>query len=216
MKAQKAGQFLFLKNTAGAMPPFYGKLDHHRVHIIQQYEADRLDWSLYDAIILTTHSDQHHLLELTDRFEAYLEMGGTVQFNGHVTQPFLPELTHFVPLPSRGKNDLIVHREANHPVFEGIDSNMLSFRKGVSGFYGRGMNPPPQNADIINSVGPDHWPLDWIASRPSGGRIFMHAGNDIWGFLLFGSPQNLPFVQHFFDWLATSSNLKPSEMVGQS
>ncbi|PLW76618.1 hypothetical protein [Cohaesibacter celericrescens] len=213
MSTVPAGRFLFLKNTAGGLPAFFPKLAHHNFDIIQQYEADRLDWSHYDAIILTTHSDQRHLMELSNRFNAYLEQGGTILFNGHVVQAFLPELSFFKPLPKRGKFDLVVHREKEHPAFDGIDSNILSFRKGVSGFYGRGMNPPPQGAEILNSVGPDHWPLDWIATRPSGGRIFMHAGNDIWGFLMIGSSQNLPLVQRFFDWLSASSNQKPATQI---
>lgn len=201
------GRFLFVKNTAGGLAAFIPKLARHRFDVIQQYEIERLDWSVYDAIILTTHSDQHHLMELRDKFETYLEQGGTVLFNGHVVQSFLPELTQFQPLPSRGKYDLVVHREAQHPAFDGIDSEMLSFRKGVSGFYGRGMNPPPEGAEIINTVGTDHWPLDWIAKRSSGGRLFVHAGNDLWGFLMIGSPENLPYVQRFFDWLTESSNV---------
>ncbi|PLW77199.1 hypothetical protein [Cohaesibacter celericrescens] len=213
MSATPSGRFLFLNNTAGALPVFLTNLVHHHFDCIQQYEADRLDWSCYDAIILTIHSDQRHLMELAGHFDAYLKSGGTIFFNGHVVQRFLPELCAFKPLPKRGKLDLMVHREKEHPVFEGIDSAMLSFRKGVSGFYGRGMNPPPEGAEILNSVGPDHWPLDWIATRSTGGRLFMHAGNDFWGFWMIGSPQNLPIVQRLFDWLATSSNINSSESV---
>lgn len=208
MTEHSKGRFLFMKNTAGGLPAFFPKLDHHRFDIVQQYDTERLDWSCYDAVILTTHSDQHHLMEMRDKLEHYLALGGTVHFNGHVAQCFLPELTPFQPLPTRGRNDLIIHREKDHPAFAGIDSQMLSFRKGVSGFYGRGMNPPPAGlVDVINSVGKDRWPLDWIVTRPSGGRIFVHAGNDIWGFLMIEAPQNLPLVQQYFDWLATSSSL---------
>nr|WP_321981943.1 hypothetical protein [uncultured Cohaesibacter sp.] len=206
--AKSQGRFLFVDNTAvglAALPP---RLDRHRVDGLQQYEIDRLNWAVYDAVILTIHADQIHLMELKDKFESYLACGGTVLFNGHVAQPFLPELTRFQPLPKRGRNDLIVHREADHPAFDGITGELLSFRKGVSGFYGRGMNPPPEGAFVINSIGADHWPLDWIVERESGGRIFVHAGNDIWGFLMIGSPENLSYVQRFFDWLSESSSLK--------
>ena len=211
MSETASGRYLFLKNTAGGLPAFFPKLAHHRFDIVQQYETQRLDWTNYDAVILTMHSDQHHLMDMADKFDAYLAAGGTVLFNGHVIETFLPELSRFQVLPSRGKYDLVINREKDHPTFEGIDSEMLSFRKGVSGFFGRGMNPPPEGAEIINSVGPDHWPLDWIYTRDSGGRIFMHAGNDIWGFFMIGSPQNLPLVQRFFDWLASSSNLKSNK-----
>ncbi|TLP44110.1 hypothetical protein FDK21_14965 [Cohaesibacter sp. CAU 1516] len=206
--AKAQGRFLFVDNTAvglAALPP---PLARHRVDIVQQYEIDRLNWAVYDTIILTIHSDQIHLMGLKDKFEGYLACGGTVLFNGHVVQPFLPEFRLFQPLPKRGRSDLLVHREGDHPAFDGITGEVLSFRKGVSGFYGRGMNPPPQGAIVINSIGPDHWPLDWIVERESGGRIFVHAGNDIWGFLMIGSPENLSHVQHFFDWLSESSNLK--------
>lgn len=206
-----SGRFLFLKNTAGGLPAFFPKLEHHRFDIIQQYEADRLDWTAYDAIILTTHSDQHHLYDLKDKFNAYLEAGGTVLFNGHVVKQFLPELTPFQVLPKRGRDDMLVKRAKDHPAFDGIDNETLSFRKGVSGFYGRGMNPPPEGAEVINVIGADDWPLDWISTRASGGRIFMHAGNDLWGFMMIGSPQNLPYVQRFFDWLASSSAINSNK-----
>ena len=203
----RAGIFLLLKNTAGGEPAWFPELERHCIDSIQQYDGERLDWSRYDALILTTHSDQHHLMEIRSRLDGYLAGGGTILFNGHVARPFLDELTPFEPLPRRGLTELVVNREADHPVFEGVTSDMLTLRKGVAGFYGRGTNPPPDGALVLNSVSPERWPLDWIVERPSGGRIFVHGGNDIWSFFMTGAPGNLALVQRFFDWLADTSRM---------
>lgn len=199
------GTFLYLDNTGSGLPKMLSKLQNHKMHKVPQYEADSLDWSGYTGLILTMHSDQHHLMALSDKFNDYLDQGGNVFFNGHVVQPFLPELTPFYPLEKRSKEELVIHREIEHPAFAGIDSDFLTFRKGVAGFYGRGTNPPPPGAVVINSVGFSHAAVDWVSTRASGGSLFVHSGNDLWTFFMVGAPEGLPFVQQFFDWFTETS-----------
>jgi hypothetical protein len=70
---------------------------------------------------------------------------------------------------------------SEHPVFAGVDTDDLSFRKGVAGFYGRGHNPPPAGARVLQRLSsPDGPPLDYVYHRPDGGRVLMHSGNDLW------------------------------------
>jgi hypothetical protein len=92
----------------------------------------------------------------------------------------LPEFWPFVPLPRADLEHLKVHRLTPHPVFEGVDMADLTYRRGVAGFYARGHNPPPPGAIALTGLGPGRAPCDWVYERPAGGRIFMHAGNDLW------------------------------------
>jgi hypothetical protein len=134
----------------------------------------------YDALFVGTGTDQRVLVELRPRLERFLAAGGTIVFCGHVAYPFLEGLASFVPLADYRLDDLAVHRVAPHPVFDGIEARDLSFRRGVAGFYGRGHNPPPVGAVVLNVLGPRRAPVDWLRVYPSGGALLVHAGIDLW------------------------------------
>lgn len=151
-----------------------------RVAIVDQYALPEIDLSGYRALLLSMVTDQQTLMERKPQLEAFLDGGGTIVLNGHVGFPFLDGLTPFVPLPRRGKADLVIARLADHPVFDGVSAEDLTLRRGVAGFYGRGHNPPPAGALALNGVGPDRVPVDWLWHRPNGGRLFSHAGIDLW------------------------------------
>lgn len=201
------GKFLYLQNAYGGPPPALLSVQNHTIDIYQQYDTERLDWSDYDAVLLSMSADQVHLGEIMPKLEAYLNGGGTLLINGHVARPFLPELRRYEPMEKRGFKELVIHREAEHPLFEGISAEGLTLRKGVAGFYGRGSNPPPDGALAIHSVGPDHVAVDWLYDRPKGGRIFVHSGVELWAVLMLEGPQGLPVIQGFFDWLAKTSKV---------
>lgn len=202
-----AGQFLYVQNAYGGPPPALTKVSGHQIHFYQQYDTDRLDWTGYDAVLLSMSADQVHLGEISAKLAAYLDAGGTLLINGHVARPFLPELRRYEPMAKRGLNELTIHRESAHPLFEGISAASLTLCKGVAGFYGRGSNPPPEGALVIHSVGPDHVAVDWLYERPQGGRIFVHSGVELWAVLMLEGPQGLPVIQKFFDWLAETSKV---------
>lgn len=172
---------LFLKPIKGAggdLPDIMGfvdnavQVDHYRLH--------ETDLTGYAALLLPAHLDQRYFGRITAQVEAFLDGGGTLVFNGHVAWPMLPEFRPFVPLPRIDLAHLQVHRLKPHPVFEGVDMQDLTYRRGVAGFYGRGHNPPPPGAVAVTGLGPERAPCDWVFERPRGGRIFMHAGNDLW------------------------------------
>jgi len=147
---------------------------------IEHYALETVDLSAYRALLLPAHLDQRFFGTLTGKVEAFLDGGGTLVFNGHVAWPMLPEFSPFRPLDRFNVDALQIHRLADHPVFEDVSTEHLTYRRGVAGFYARGCNPPPEGAVLLHGVGPDRLPCDWIYERPGGGRIFMHAGNDLW------------------------------------
>ena len=175
------GRCLFLKPIKGAggdLPDIGGfvedaeQIDHYRLHEITLQD--------YAALLLPAHLDQRYFGSIAPGITDFLDGGGTLVFNGHVAWPMLPEFNPFVPLPRVNLEQLQVHRLTAHPVFDGVDMQDLTFRRGVAGFYARGHNPPPQGAIPVTGLGPARAPCDWVYRRPSGGRIFMHAGNDLW------------------------------------
>ena len=143
-------------------------------------ELEENDLAAYRALLVPAHIDQRALARLSKGLSRFLDAGGLMVFNGHLTYPVLPELATFVPAPRRGLQGLMVERVAEHPVFEGVDTQHLSFRRGVAGFYGRGANPPPPGATVLHVLKQDRSPVDWVWERPAGGTIFMHGGNNLW------------------------------------
>lgn len=202
-----AGKFLYVQNAYGGPPPALTKVSGHAIHFYQQYDTERLDWTGYDAVLISMSADQVHLGEIRPKLEAYLDGGGTLLINGHIARPFLPELSRYEPMEKRGLKELVIHRENEHPLFAGVPADSLTLRKGVAGFYGRGTNPPPDGALVIHSVGPDHVAVDWLYERPKGGRIFVHSGVELWAVLMLEGPQGLPVIQGFFDWLSQTSKV---------
>lgn len=167
-----------IKGAGGDLPAVADRRPDARE--IEHYALHETDLAGVRAILLPAHLDQIYLGEIAPVIEAFLDRGGRLVFNGHVARPMLPEFRTFVPLASRRLDDLRVARLADHPVFEGVAADDLTFRRGVAGFYARGHNPPPEGATPLNGVGPDRVPCDWVYARPRGGEILMHAGNDLW------------------------------------
>lgn len=147
---------------------------------VAQYALNPAALRPHRALLIGTHHDQRHLVTQRATLEGFLDGGGTIVFCGHVVYPFLAGLTRFRPSGSGRLADLRVARAAAHPIFEGVDAHDLTFRRGVAGFYCRGCNEPPPGAQVLNTVGADGLPVDWLWQRPGGGRVLMHAGNDLW------------------------------------
>src|SRR5215475_9720216 len=133
------------------------------------------------GLITSAALDQVAFAECRPLLEEFLARGGRIVFNGHLLRPFVEGLQPYIPLPSQRRADLELERLAPHPVFAGISVAMQQTQRGVAGFYGRGHNPPPPGACALTGIGPERRPVDWEWVLPSGGGLFVHAGNDIWG-----------------------------------
>ncbi len=154
-----------------------------RIDLIPEADlAARAPASL-SVLLVPAHIDQRLFATNRPWIRAFFKTGGALVFNGPLAHPFLDDLLPFIPLRRRGRADLQVRRVADHPIFAGVDDADLSFRRGVSGFYGRGTNPPPAGARVLAVVGDaedERMPLDWDWSPPEGGHLLMHAGNNLW------------------------------------
>lgn len=134
----------------------------------------------YDSILIPSQVDQRALVQHRPTLIRFLNQGGTLVINGHIAYDFCPGLSFFVPTTHRKLDALRIERVAPHPIFDGVDTDDLTFRKGIAGFYGRGSNPPPQGAIALHVLQLDRLVVDWLWQRPDGGRILMHSGNDLW------------------------------------
>jgi hypothetical protein len=143
------------------------------------YGLERLDLNGYSALLISMHLDQRYLASRAAQIESFLWDGGTVIANGHLAYPFLPGMTGFHALQDYGLRDLAVKRLVDHPIWEGVSENDLTFRRGVAGFYGRAWHDPPQRAVVVHALGIPDRPVDFI--YPVGkGCVLFHGGNDLW------------------------------------
>lgn len=175
-----------------------------RVDAIAMQELGRADLGRYRGLLIGLHADQLLLQARRAQLEGFLAGGGTIVFCGHVAHPFLDELRQFEPMPGYRLDDLRVRLERPHPVWSGVDAEHLTFRRGVAGFYGRGHNPPPPGATVINTLGPQRRPVDFVCRPAAGGRLLVHAGADLWGYLEADSTASRMGPQ-LLDWIAADA-----------
>jgi hypothetical protein len=173
---------LLIHSHYGPTPAPYAAAVHNgRVICVREAALTARHFEEASGLITTTHLDQVGFLRWTEDVTALLDRGGRWFFNGHMLRTFLPGLGIYVPLEKPKRADYALTRLDEHAIFAGIDQKSLEENKGVAGFYGRGYNPLPEGGLAVNGIGPELRPVDWEWSRPEGGRIFSHAGNDLGG-----------------------------------
>jgi len=166
---------------------------------VDVYSLASVDLASYRALFVGMHVDQRFVAERGDDLARFVSGGGVLVLTGHVAYPVLPELQPFVPLDRPGKDALRVFRGEPHPVFAGVDPAEQTAVKGVAGFYGRGHNPPPPDAQILNRLGSaDGVPVDYAYARDAG-LVFVHAGNDFWQYMNDGRT-TARIVPQLLDW----------------
>ncbi|RMX06524.1 hypothetical protein D8I35_08350 [Corticibacter populi] len=193
----------FLNFGGGDGPPALTGGHPPRVTNLRLYDLETLPGDAlqqWRAILVPCHVDQRFLQSRRPHLERYLLNGGTLVVNGHVAYPFLCWLQPFEAAPALGLEGLRVHRAAPHPIFAGVDAEHMTFRRGVAGFYARGANPVPHGALVLNTLGPERLPIDWLLELPGGGRLLVHSGNDLWMFA-GGHDSAARILPQLLDWL---------------
>lgn len=173
-------QLLHLCCTSHELSDFSQLLKEYGAEILSIRELTRERLQHRTAILIEAHIDQRALMAWRQELEEHLSAGGLIVFNGHLAYPLFNGLELFRVATGRGRDDLVLERVHEHPIFADVDCEHLSFRRGVAGFYARGGNPPPQGAKVIHRLKKDGTPVDWIWQRPQGGVILMHSGNNMW------------------------------------
>lgn len=178
-----AKRVIFLNSAyEGAPRALSGVIADGRVAVVEEEALLSLRPGDVGGLIVSSHVDQIWLAKQKAWVEAFLNSGGRLFFNGHVESDFLDGLGRYRALVDRGTAAFKVTPAQAHAIWHGYSSDELTFRKGVAGFYGRGHNVPPAGAVAINVLDAEKEaaPVDWEWTRPQGGRVISHAGNDIW------------------------------------
>lgn len=149
-----------------------------RVTILDQADLTLAALMAHRGLITGMLFDQNAAMALRPALTRFLDAGGRWVFNGHLVRPLIEGMGPYRPIPHPKRADLVLTAQVAHPVFDGIDLSELEANNGVAGFYGRGSNPPPAGAVVLNTLG-DGIPVDWVWHRPGGGAILCHAGNDL-------------------------------------
>ena len=173
---------IFILSTDAPLPNVFEK--QAAEGFVRAVRQDRLrddDIASAAALITCVSVDQDDLMRRSAAIVRMLDAGGRLAINGHVLRPYVDGLTAFVPSEEPRRADYELSRLAGHPVFDDIDVSALATNRGVAGFYGRGYNPPQPGAVALNGLGPRQLPVDWTWTRPQGGALFVHSGNDLWG-----------------------------------
>ena len=145
------------------------------------YDLPSIDLGAYQALAITSVCDQEYLLKHADQIRAFLDLGRVLVFSGHLFRPWLPGAGLFEPKTIHSHLDYTVRLIGEHPIFEGVDENDLTFRKGVAGFFARGHHKPPTGAEIlarlVDAEGGE--PIVYVDRVSTRGVILVHAGNDL-------------------------------------
>ncbi|MFI6999731.1 hypothetical protein [Nocardia sp. NPDC050175] len=160
---------------------------------IDVYDLPETDLATVTGMYLHGDIDQEFLAEHREWLGRFVVGGGRVVVNGHVQRVFLDGLTRWRKLEFRKPADLALTKVSEHPVWAGIDPQVLLYstgtpghlsfeelsRIGVAGFYGRGYYLDlPDQAQVIHTIGPTAGPIDY--TYPLGaGNVLVHGGNDL-------------------------------------
>lgn len=170
-----------------------------QVQVLDQYELSQNALDNRAVLILTMHQDQRLLYRNRELLEKFVEGGGIMIIQGHVVLPFLSFLEKFRPMGRPKLSDLaITFHQPQHPVLADLNPEALNKRRGVAGFYARGSNPPPEDAEIITAIAGGKLPVDWTF-RHRAGLIFTHSGNDLWT-TFDDRESNIEFTRRLIDW----------------
>ncbi|MEM9691922.1 MAG: hypothetical protein AAGA56_05225 [Myxococcota bacterium] len=175
-------RFLFLQNTVAlaksiAVPP-----PPFEITVVPQYAFNATHLVGAAGVLFCQHLDERHLAEHRSVWAAYLADGGTLALNGPVARPFVDGLVAAYRPVGGDVAGWLLDLAAPHPIFAGVTAADISWRRGVVGFWARGCFAPPDDAEVLTRFRASGEPADWTWSPPGGGRLFVHPGNNVWGF----------------------------------
>ncbi|MGH3963842.1 MAG: hypothetical protein ACRDRY_11385 [Pseudonocardiaceae bacterium] len=164
--------------------------------------------SAYAGLIVSAMADQEHLARHRDIIRDYLDAGGVVVFGGHLHRDWLPGAAPFVPLTPPSLRGYRVAEIAEHPVFDGVEADDLTFRRGVAGFFARGHHPVPDGAEVLVRLAGGQ-PATYVDRVTTGGTILVQASCDLLGYAASagGTAQRIP--EQLLDWVRAQSRIRP-------
>lgn len=147
--------------------------------MVDQYAFGALDLSPFKAIVVHDFIDQEYMYRQREKLAAYLNAGGIVVWSGHLVKEWLPGCAIFTPKEVTSHTDYELTFVSEHSVFAGVDTNDMTYNKGVAGFFARGSHTPiPDGAKALLTL-PNDKVTTYIDRVTTKGTIFAHAGRDL-------------------------------------
>ena len=151
-----------------------------RMHVEDVYRLPELDLDPFAALHVSGMVDQEFLWREREVIAGFLDSGRVVVFCGQLLRPWLPGCGTFVPAPVTSYRDYVVRIVVRHPVFDGVEADDLTFRRGVAGSSPVATTRRP-GAEVLAELAGGQ-PVTWVDRSTTRGTIFVHAGNDLIGF----------------------------------
>lgn len=158
-----------------------GELDP-KTKVLDQYELENYDMlgAGHKFLIIDEFIDQEYMVEQKEKIQAFLDQGNILLFHGHLFRHWIPGASLFVPKTIRNHLDYKL-TVLDHPIFEGVLSDDITYNKGVAGFFARGHHPVPEGAEVLLRLAGDE-PVTYIDRNSSTGTILVHAGRSLFGY----------------------------------
>lgn len=171
------------------------------------YGLARTDLTAYAALIVPAMADQEHLAWHRAAIRHYLDAGGVVVFGGHLHRDWLPGAAAFVPLAEPSLRAYRVAEIADHPVFDGVEADDLTFRRGVAGFFARGHHPVPDGAEVLVQLAGGE-PATYVDRVSTGGTILVQASCDLLGYAGSAGSTAQRIPEQLLAWVREQSRVR--------
>lgn len=147
--------------------------------VLDQYDLPSYDLlgAGHKFLIIDEFIDQELMVEQQARIRAFLDQGNILFFGGHLFRSWIPGASSFVPKTIHSHHDYQI-TVGEHPIFEGVLSEDITYNKGVAGFFSRGHHPVPEGAEILLRLAGEE-PITYIDRQSSKGTIIVHAGRNL-------------------------------------
>ena len=158
--------------------PFY-KQDFD---VLDQYAFSEIDLENYKCIAVPSFIDQEYMATQKQKIHDFLNEGKILIFCGHLFRDWIPGASTFMPKEIKSFKDYAVHIQKDHMIFEGVKEDDMTYNKGVAGFFARGFYQPPEQAEILLTLG-ENEVVTYIDPNTTRGTILLHAGNDLFSYM---------------------------------
>ena len=174
---------------------------------IDCYALPETDLSRYPLVVVSAAIDQEFLARHREVIRRYLDGGGVLLFGGQLHRDWLSGTSPFVPLARPSLEAYRVAELAPHPIFDGVEPDDLTFRRGVAGFFARGHHPPPPGAEVLVRLAGGE-PATYIDRVSTAGTIVVHANGDLLGYDGLPDSTASRLSGQFIDWALAESTAR--------
>lgn len=178
---------------------------------VPQYEISTFDFTEFDVIIVPNFVDQEHLYMHKNVFKEFLNEKKIIAFFGHLFREWLPGASLFMPEKIKHFSDYNLYPEKNSAIFNGVQTEDMTFTKGVAGFFARGHYHADTHSEIHLKFKSGHV-CSYADRHSTPGTVFVHAGRPLLGYQSEGKTTDVLRTQ-FIKWLQDETETLRGESV---